>query len=345
MEQMQLKPLKISIHKLSSGKFQTCYTNPTTSKKTRNLFKDLKSAKSYKEQIGLRFQNKGPQSLSNQPVSYLMKLHIKKCPDTKVQTYKIAFKLFMDHFGSYNVTDIETPDLREWFEKIRKERNYAERSLDSIKIHLSHFFKYLEETEILIRNPLRKILFNKKTPSKRPRVIMSVSEVKTILANLKIYDPQVLYPYIYTMAHTGARRKELLLLKREEVDFSTGLLTLSQTKTGVVRSLKMSKSLKSFLGNYLKSHNCKRVFCNTDNTEITSSGMFYRLCKFKKHFPQIKDWTMHSFRHSLAHNFLEKGGEMYQLQAILGHKNINMTIDTYGQLEAQKVTDFSPYED
>jgi len=36
---------------------------------------------------------------------------------------------------------------------------------------------------------------------------------------------------------------------------------------------------------------------------------------------------------------------MYQLQAILGHKSIGVTVDLYGQLKAQDVEDSSPYID
>lgn len=35
---------------------------------------------------------------------------------------------------------------------------------------------------------------------------------------------------------------------------------------------------------------------------------------------------------------------MYQLQAILGHRSIDVTVDLYGQLEAQCVACPSPYE-
>ena len=35
---------------------------------------------------------------------------------------------------------------------------------------------------------------------------------------------------------------------------------------------------------------------------------------------------------------------MYQLQAILGHRSIDVTVDLYGQLQAQDVDCPSPYE-
>jgi site-specific recombinase XerD len=48
----------------------------------------------------------------------------------------------------------------------------------------------------------------------------------------------------------------------------------------------------------------------------------------------MKKWTCHDLGHSFAHNFLKRGGQMYQLQAILGHRQIRITLDLYGQLSA-----------
>lgn len=42
--------------------------------------------------------------------------------------------------------------------------------------------------------------------------------------------------------------------------------------------------------------------------------------------------------------FCSKSGKMYALQAILGHKNIQITIDLYGQLQACDVEMVSPYD-
>ena len=59
---------------------------------------------------------------------------------------------------------------------------------------------------------------------------------------------------------------------------------------------------------------------------------------------KIKKWTPHDLRHSFALNYLKKNGEMYALQALLGHKSISMTIDYYGQMKASDVEMVSPYD-
>jgi site-specific recombinase XerD len=57
----------------------------------------------------------------------------------------------------------------------------------------------------------------------------------------------------------------------------------------------------------------------------------------------MKKWRCHNLRHSFAFNFLTKGGEVYVLQAILGNKSIQLTVDLYGNLRACDAGTVSPY--
>ena len=60
----------------------------------------------------------------------------------------------------------------------------------------------------------------------------------------------------------------------------------------------------------------------------------------------MKRWRFHSYRDSFAFNFLKRGGAMYSLQAILGHKTIQLTVDVdlYGHFSAERVRNVSPYD-
>jgi site-specific recombinase XerD len=67
------------------------------------------------------------------------------------------------------------------------------------------------------------------------------------------------------------------------------------------------------------------------------------LAKLQAQNPGMKPFRSHDLRHSFAYNFLLKGGSMYSLQAVLGHKQISMTVDLYGNLKAADVGTVSPY--
>lgn len=57
-----------------------------------------------------------------------------------------------------------------------------------------------------------------------------------------------------------------------------------------------------------------------------------------------KPWGYHALRHSFAYNYLKGGGNMYQLQAILGHYKITSTINIYGRIQAKDDENPSPYD-
>ena len=119
-------------------------------------------------------------------------------------------------------------------------------------------------------------------------------------------------------------------------------LTLRKTKNGKDRMIKMAPSVLD----YLKNAPRRSLFVLTceEGLPIGLSQLNWRLDRFRKNFPNGKNWALHSFRHSFAHQFLKNGGQMYALQAILGHANILLTVNLYGQLQALEVQNPSPWE-
>jgi site-specific recombinase XerD len=85
------------------------------------------------------------------------------------------------------------------------------------------------------------------------------------------------------------------------------------------------------------------VFTSEDGLPIKKWQLDWMVKKFQRTFPTEKKWCLHSFRHSFAQNFRRAGGQMYELQALMGHRNILVTINQYGQLNAADIENPSPY--
>jgi integrase len=339
-----LRPLKISVHKLQNGQFVTCFIDPKTGKKRRNRFSTKREANDYKDQIKLRYRMKGEHSFSHHPVAKLMKFHLEKCPNTRVTRNKSLFRSFIKNFGEFNISEVEKSDLMSWFRKRQEAYDLSEKTLNSHKHFLNHFFRFLHDERIIKYNPMEALWFNVNVPRKRQRIVLSVDEVNEILENAPKFDDKYFYPLVYFLAHTGARLGEALKLKKQDIDFKLGQLTFYETKNGENRTLNLSKGLKEFLQTQVQRHNTPYAFCGPNTPGIEKTYTFRMSKRYKAHFPNGKDWTYHAFRHSFAHNFLIKGGNMYELQAILGHKNIRITIDLYGQIQSKEIKNFSPYE-
>lgn len=73
--------------------------------------------------------------------------------------------------------------------------------------------------------------------------------------------------------------------------------------------------------------------------------LFRAIGEFKVKGLYKKDWTAMDLRHSFAVNFLAKGGDIKELQRILGHNSVYDTKRLYGEAAEEKVMQntTSPY--
>ena len=264
------------------------------------------------------------ENINKQYVGNLLREHLQKRPHSQITIRKNCFISFCDHFNRFEIQQVTTEALKNWFQKLRVEKNYTDSSLNKTRAGINHFFKYLVEENIIITNPLAPIWFKGKHAKKRDRVILSPEEIKKMLELMKKFSPDVLYPYIFVLAHTGARLGEIRTLKWTRVNFEMNNIYLIHTKNGTERRVPMSKTLANFLKELQKArgHISEQVFLNQWNHLLSASQIRDMIIKFQKVNADQKRWRCHDLRHGFSHNYLKKGGEMYALQAILGHKSI-----------------------
>jgi len=336
---------EVKIHKMGNGFIQTKYLDPKTGKRKRKRFSTLKEAKEYKKRIEDRVNSKGINAFNDLRVAQAMKDYIEKFPTSQVRARKNHFKSFIDKFGIYRVNEVTTSDLQSWMEENRASDNLSTRTMNHVRSQFNGFFKYLKDERYIAQNPIIDVHFKRFDTPRRKRVVLSIEEVRTILDNAKKFSPDILYPYLACAAHTGARKSEVVKLERKDIDFQTGLIHLKETKNGHERFVRISPMLEQVLKEQINDNMEGPLIVNQLGEQIHRSQLARLMTKFKAFFPtENKDWGSHSLRHSFAYNFLKKGGKMYQLQAILGHRSIDVTVDLYGQLQAQDIECPSPYE-
>lgn len=301
--------LNPKIYELTTGQYQVSYQNPVNGKRKRKKFESEKHAKLFRDDLKRQYAANNLGHFSEAYIGHLIERHLKECPNTRFTERKNAFQSFYDEFSAVRLNALTLTALKQWFQKIKEEHDYSERTLNGIKNQTNCFFKYLIEQKLLAHSPLADIKFKRKVAPKRPRVILSVDEVRTILANAKTFSPDVLYPYLYVVANTGARKSEMIKLKREDIDFNTGLLHLRKTKNGDDRSICMSDTLSKIIETQLNSHTSDFVFAGNTGDRFHEHQVQRLVDKFRLYFPMDKDWTLHGLRHSFAYNFLKNGGK------------------------------------
>lgn len=342
-----MQEFKVSQYQLKDGRYQVDFINPIDKRRNRKIFQSYKEASTYKAQVEGQFYNRNLSMFIHLPVGKLIEAHLEARPNSKLTSRTRVFREFYDEFARHKLTELTTSRLRDWFDEMKKKHDYSDKTLKHAKISLTHFFRWLEEEQIISVSPLRPIKWKARIAPKRERVYFSVEEIRTILEQARDwkrenYDLEYFYPYLYSLAHTGARRSELIKLKWEQVNFELNVLTFRGTKVGDDRSVIMSKTLRELIENLPRRG--EYVFCSKAGEKLCSSMVCRHLECFREDHPMDRVWGYHALRHSFAYNYLKKGGEMYQLQAILGHYNITSTINVYGRIQASDVENPSPYD-
>ena len=280
--------------------------------------------------------------LYNFSLSDICRIYNELHPDSTIISRKNHYQSFVFNFRDVPIKNINTSDLMEWMIDTQKKSNLSERTLLQIKCQFNPLFKWLLLEGIIPSNPMTNIKFRRNVSPKRNRCVMSHLEVGQILEDAKSLDTKNLFPYLYTLAHTGARRSEVANLKWTDFDRENGYLLFRETKNGSDRKIKIAMNLRVLLSSMEMKN--EYIFNNSRNGRLTRSTIERMINEFKIKSNFEKDWHIHDLRHSFAYNFLLKGGEMYQLQAILGHKSIQMTVDLYGNLKSHHITNPSPYD-
>ena len=149
----------------------------------------------------------------------------------------------------------------------------------------------------------------------------SDTDLKKILAfHPKTFTDHRLYAMICLMLDCGVRIDECLTLKRESVDLDNLLIKVIG-KGDKERLIPIGIECRKYLYKFLKRHESEVVFPSRDGTKI----------EYKTALDQLKlvsspmHVSFHKFRHTFASCYVRDGGNVFFLQRILGHSDLQTT--------------------
>jgi len=269
--------------------------------------------------------------------SFLSYMKIEKIasPST-IYGYNKELRKFFDFIISINILDINlisTRIIRQYFYYTKENRGLGQSTISKIISTIKSFFNYLEEEEIIIKNPTRKI----RVPKKICRIpsVMSKYEVDLIIKSVdfapfrchknNVRDKLVLSLLYYT----GIRKSELLNLNWTDINLSRSTIIIRRGKGGKDRLIPLHKEVTRLLDEYLE----KRLPLKTEALIIGEQGRRMCKCSFVnllKMYLAIsglkrKGYTAHSFRHSFATHLVEAGVDLFKVQKLLGHASLDTT--------------------
>ncbi|PKG40592.1 phage integrase [Psychromonas sp. Urea-02u-13] len=203
--------------------------------------------------------------------------------------------------------EITTPLLAD-FQAIRLSK-VSPSTYNRDMVSLSNVYTVLKEKELIhCDNPFAHLKIKEVAPDLS---FLSIDEIKLVLSHLKGSHLLI----VKICLSTGARFIEAETLKYSNV--LKDKITFTDTKSGKPRTVPISFELYSEL----------KLLAKGDNGRLFDNCYSEFLKKFKQlDIHLLKGQVTHVMRHSFASHYIINGGNLLNLQKILGHSNILITM-------------------
>ena len=236
--------------------------------------------------------------------------------------YQTTIETMMLSLGK-NARHILTEDLRNYLTKYQKEHQSSRVTIDNIRRILSSFFSWMEDEDYIIKSPVRRI--HKVKTAFSIKETYTDEELEIMRDNCdEIRDLAI----IDMLASTGMRVGEMVLLNREDLDFSERECVVfgkGDKERIVYFDARAKLHLQEYLDSRTDSNPALFVTLRAPYERIQIGGIEYRLREMGRRL-NIHKMHPHKFRRTLATMAIDKGMPIEQLQHLLGHQRIDTTL-------------------
>jgi integrase len=204
-----------------------------------------------------------------------------------------------------------------------------------IRTALSKLLQSAVEWNYLPLNPARGLVVGDRHP-KKERAFLEPAQVRTLISAL----PQPCRSIVLVLALTGLRIGELLALRRKHLEFSAGIIRVRETvyerqfgslKTrSSRRHVPMSRPVVEMMLAVIGNAGAEDlVFRSRAGTPINPKNLANRALRPACRELKLPVVGWHSFRHTHAMLLTEVGKSIKTTQAILGHSDLETTLNIY----------------
>ena len=201
--------------------------------------------------------------------------------------------------------------------------NCSKVTVDNIRRNISSFFFWLEEENYILKSPMRRI--HKIKTNKQVKETISDEDIEKLRDACKCPRDLAIIDLLYS---TGMRVGELVNLNKSDVNFELRECVVLG-KGGKERKVYFDAKAKLHLQEYLnaRADDNPALFVTLDKPfeRLKISGVEIRVRNLGRSVGLLKIHP-HKFRRSMATRAIDKGMPIEQVQKILGHSQIDTTM-------------------
>lgn len=247
---------------------------------------------------------------------------IEGCSERTIQYYRVTLERFLKVVQK-RIRKVTAEEIRQYLVEYQSVNNCSKTTMDNIRRNISSFFSWLEEEDYILKSPMRKI--HKIRAPKIVKTIISDEEIEKLRdACTEIRDLAV----IDLLYSTGIRVGELVRLNRKDIDFSEReciVFGKGDKERKVYFDARTKIHLQQYLESRTDSNEALIVGVNAPFARLNIRGVEIRLRELGRK-ANVERIHPHKFRRTMATRAIDKGMPIEQVQKILGHSQIDTTM-------------------
>lgn len=253
---------------------------------------------------------------------FLAAKQIEGCSERTIRYYETT----IEHLLSYtevSVRKITTEEMREYLSNYQKRNNCTNVTIDNVRRNISSFFSWLEEEDYILKSPMKRI--HKIKTKTVVKSTISDEGIEKLRDNCKEKRDLAIIDLLYS---TGIRVGELVNLNIDDIDFEGRECVVygkGDKERRVYFDAKTKVHLKEYIENRIDENTALFVTLDAPYNRLKISGVEIRLRKLGREL-NLERIHPHKFRRSMATRAIDKGMPIEQVQKILGHSQIDTTM-------------------
>ncbi len=219
--------------------------------------------------------------------------------------------------------------VRGWMVSLLEE-GYAAGSVHRKMSALRAFFRYLRRHGMSSADPMSGLKLPRK-PRQLP-VFVAEEALDRLLDDFKFGDDfsgirdRTIVEFLYL---TGMRRSELIGLRDEDVDLSSGQVRVTG-KRGKQRVIPLAGSFIKSLGTYLAARSEAQLdgdwfFVTARGNKMYDKAVYNIVRRYLAMVTTVEKKSPHVLRHTFATHMLNHGADLNSIKELLGHASLSAT--------------------
>ena len=324
-------------------------------RRVRKSFPTQELARQYLDEILLQKNNSVFIENNGIPLGKLLKMLLNKKLDSNLITDR-AYARTMDtiriiekcYLGEKNINEISTEEIQAFLNSLTDK--YSNSSIQKIYFQFKNAFEYCLHKGYIHQDPMYEVIRPKSHKEDKIFRALNVEEQKLLtdyLLDTNIYDTPYRNVFLIQL-YMGLRVGEALALTNNDINLQKRLLTVNKTLTTDKNDkICMGKTTKTYAGKrelpipdfilpYIveqmkvgKNNPNQMLFLTPQEGLVLHSTINRKLKAIAKQIGIDTNISSHCLRHTYGTRCIESGMRAVALQRLMGHTDINITLNTY----------------